>query len=263
MAILESRTKTGISWVKESLALFKQSPRRWLLLALVYISFFIMLPSVPGLQIMAFVTILLWPVFIVFSAVLYKNADIGQQRSIAEVWAGIKPKAPQLMLIGLLCLIYGTMMGMFLNADWESLMQIAQQKTRMTDAQAALIMQKMLPFMLKFGLLMLPLLMATWFSPMLVALNGYFVLKAIKSSIAGCLQYVVAMTVAWLLLTVGIVSVMLGLGILLGIVGVLVPVVANVFTPALLFMSLLVATALMLAYQYVSYRDVFRAAPQV
>ena len=263
MAVLESRTKTGISWVKECLALFRQSPRKWLLLAFAYISFFIMLPSVPGLQIMAFVTILLWPVFIVFAAALYKNADTGVQRSLADVWAGIKPKVPQLMLIGLLCLIYGTLMGMFLNGDWEGLMQVAQQKTRMTDAQAALIIQKMLPFMLKFSLLMLPLLMATWFSPMLVALNGYFVLKAIKSSIAGCLQYLVAMTVAWLILAVGVVSVMLGLGIVLGIIGALVPVVAEVFTPALLFMSLLMATALMLAYQYVSYRDVFRAAPQV
>ncbi len=262
MAILESRTQTGISWVKESLTLFRQAPRRWLLLALAYIGFFIMLPSVPGLQFMTFVTILLWPVFIVFAAVLYKNADIGQPRALGEVWAGIKPKVPQLMLIGLACLVYGTVMGMFLNADWEGMIKIAEQKTAMTETQTALIMQKMLPLLFKLSLLLLPLLMATWFSPMLVALNNYQVVKAIKSSIAGCLQYVVAMTMAWLLLTVGIVTVMLGLGIVLGIIGALIPAVAQIFTPVLLFMSFLVATALMLAYQYVSYRDIFRAAPQ-
>ncbi len=132
----------------------------------------------------------------------------------------------------------------------------------MTETRAALVMQKMLPVMLKLSLFLLPLLVATWFSPMLVAFNNYPVLKAVKSSVAGCLQYVVAMTVAWLLLTVGIVSVMLGLGIVLGIVGAFVPAIAQIFTPVLLFVSLLVATALMLAYQYVSYRDVFRAAPQ-
>ena len=64
MAILESRTQTGLSWVKESLALFKTSPRKWLLLALAYVGFFMMLPSVPGLQFLAFVSILLWPVFL-------------------------------------------------------------------------------------------------------------------------------------------------------------------------------------------------------
>lgn len=262
MAILESRTQTGISWVKESLALFKSAPRRWLLLALAYIGIFIMLPSVPGLQVMAFVTILLWPVFIVFAAVLYRNADIGQQRALGDVWASIKPKVPQLMLIGLACLIYGTVMSMFLNADWEGMVKIAEQNTTMTEAQTTLIMQKMLPLLFKLSLLMLPLLMATWFSPMLVALNNYQVVNAIKSSIAGCLQYVVAMTMAWLLLTIGIITVMLGLGILLGVIGVLIPAVAQIFTPVLLFVGLLVATALMLAYQYVSYRDVFRAAPQ-
>lgn len=263
MAILESRTQTGVSWVKESLALFRQSPRKWLLLALAYIGFFIMMPSLPGLQVMAFVTILLWPVFIVFAMVLYRDADKGQQRTLAEVWTGIKPKVPQLAMIGLLCLVYGTLIGLFMNADWEGLIKIAEQKTAMTETRAALVMQKMLPVMLKLSLFLLPLLVATWFSPMLVAFNNYPVLKAVKSSVAGCLQYVVAMTVAWLLLTVGIVSVMLGLGIVLGIVGAFVPAIAQIFTPVLLFVSLLVATALMLAYQYVSYRDVFRAAPQV
>ena len=53
MAILESRTQTGLSWVKESVALFKTAPRKWLLLALAYVGFFMMLPSVPGLQILA------------------------------------------------------------------------------------------------------------------------------------------------------------------------------------------------------------------
>ncbi len=91
MAILESRTQTGVSWVKESLVLFRQSPRKWLLLALAYIGFFIMMPSLPGLQVMAFVTILLWPVFIVFAMVLYRDADKGQRRTLAEVWTGFKP----------------------------------------------------------------------------------------------------------------------------------------------------------------------------
>ena len=43
MAILESRTKTGLSWVKESIALFKTAPRQWLLLALVYVGLFMIL----------------------------------------------------------------------------------------------------------------------------------------------------------------------------------------------------------------------------
>ncbi|MEO1946574.1 MAG: hypothetical protein ABGW96_03320, partial [Methylophilaceae bacterium] len=62
MAISELRTRTGLSWVRESIVLFKQTPRQWLLLALSYLGIFVFLPSFPGLQLFSFVTILIWPV---------------------------------------------------------------------------------------------------------------------------------------------------------------------------------------------------------
>ena len=63
MAIQESSTKTGISWVKESVDLFKTAPRKWLSLALAYVGLFVLLPSIPGLRIFfAFVSILIWPI---------------------------------------------------------------------------------------------------------------------------------------------------------------------------------------------------------
>ena len=63
MAILQSRTQTGISWIKESIALFKTAPRKWLMLALAYLSLFVMLPSIPVLQFFAFLSVLIWPIF--------------------------------------------------------------------------------------------------------------------------------------------------------------------------------------------------------
>ena len=121
-------------------------------------------------------------------------------------------------------------------------------------------MQKMLPVMLKMLLLSIPLLMATWFSPMLIAFNNYSLVKAMKSSIAGSLQYIIALTAAWLLLSFGILGLMLGAGIFGGIVSALVPALGQLLIPFILFGCMLLATALMLAFQYVSYRDVFRAA---
>jgi len=114
--------------------------------------------------------------------------------------------------------------------------------------------------LLKLSLLLIPLMMATWFSPMLIAFNNYSLIKAIKSSIAGSLQYMIALAAAWLLLTVGIIALMLIVGIVAGIISNLVPVLGQMLMSMVVFGCLLLATALMLAFQYVSYRDVFRAA---
>lgn len=260
MAILESRTQTGISWVKESIALFKTAPRKWLLLALVYIGVFMILPSISILQFFAFISILMWPVFLALAIALYRNADMKKQQTLSETFQTIQPKISQLIGLGAACLLYAVLMSFVLNSDLQGLANLAQTKDKMTESQMMAFMQKMLPVMFKMLLLSIPLLMATWFSPMLIAFNNYNLVKAMKSSIAGSLQYIVALTAAWLLLTAGILALMVGAGIIGGVVSALVPALGQLLIPFILFGCMLLATALMLAFQYISYRDVFRAA---
>jgi hypothetical protein len=260
MAILESRTQTGLSWVKESVALFKTAPRKWLMLALVYVGFFMILSSTRILPIFAFVSILIWPVFLTLAIALYRNADLKKQQTLSETMQTIQPKMPQLMALGVACLLYTILMSYLLDSDLQGLTAIAQHKPEMSESEIAAFMQKALPIMLKMLLLSIPLLMATWFSPMLIAFNNYSLVKALKSSIAGSLQYIIALTAAWLLLTFGILSLMMGVGIIGGIISALVPALGQLLIPFILFGCMLLATALMLAFQYVSYRDVFRAA---
>jgi hypothetical protein len=260
MAILESRTQTGISWVKESVALFKTAPRKWLMLALAYIGFFMILPSIAVLQFLAFISILMWPVFLAVAIAQYRNADLKKQQTLGEIFQQIKPKMPLLIGLGAACLLYAAIISFVLNSDLQGLATLAQNKDTMTESQMMAFVQKMLPVMLKMLLLSVPLLMATWFSPMLIAFNNYSVLKAIKSSIAGSLQFMVALTAAWLLLTAGILGLMMGVGIIGGIISALLPALGQLLIPFILFGCMLLAIALMLAFQYVSYRDVFRAA---
>lgn len=261
MAILESRTKTGLSWVKESLSLFKAQPSRWMLLAIAYVGIFMMLPSIPGLGIFALLTVLIWPVFIAFAVMLYRNAEIGKQETVQAVMSKIQPKFTMLMLLGLACLLYATLATYLLNSDIQGLMSFADKGAQMSESEYVKFMDKFMPFILKLLLLLLPLFVATWFSPMLIVVNNYSLINAIKSSIAGVLQYTVAMGAAWLVLSAGVVVLMLVVGLVIGIIGALVPVLAQALMPMLVFGCLLLATALMFAFQYVSYRDVFRAAP--
>ena len=260
MAILETSTKTGISWVKESVDLFKTAPRKWLSLALAYVGLFMMLPSVPGLQFFAFVSILIWPVFLAIAIIMYRNADIKKEQNFSEIINMVQPKLTQLIALGGACLLYAALVSFVLNSDIQGLAELTQNKTTMTESQMIIFLQKVFPFLLKFTLLLIPLMMATWFSPMLIAYNNYNVVKALKSSVAGSLQYMIALGVSWLLLTLGVVALMLVVGIIAGIVSGLVPVLGQMMMSFVVFGCLLLATALMLAFQYVSYRDVFRAA---
>lgn len=252
MAILESNTKTGISWVKESIDLFKTAPRKWLMLALAYIGFFMLLPSMPGLQFFAFISILIWPVFLVISAALYRDAEMKKQQNLSETVQNIQPKIQSLIALGAACLLYALLVGFLLDNDIQGLAGMVQNKAKMTESEMMIFLQKMLPVMLKMLLLSVPLLTVTWFAPMLIAFNNYSLVKAIKSSIAGSLQYVVALGVAWMLFTAGIAALLLPAIM----IGAFVPMLGQI----LLFGCFLLATALMLAFQYVSYRDVFRAA---
>lgn len=263
MAILQSRTQTGISWVKESVALFKTAPRKWLSVALVYVGLFMMLPSIPGLQFFAFISILIWPVFLAIAIALYRNAEMKKQQNVNEIITQIQPKILQLVALGGACLLYTVVVSFVLNSDVEglaALVNLAQSKTETTELQMMSMLKKGLPVLLKMLLLLIPLLMATWFAPMLIAFNNYNLVKAIKSSIAGSLQYMVALGAAWIVLTAGILALMLAVGVVAGIISAMVPMLGQMLMSFIVFGCLLLATALMLAFQYVSYRDVFRAA---
>lgn len=262
MAILESRTKTGISWVTESVALFKQMPRKWLLLALAYLGIFVFIPSFPGLQLFAFVTILIWPVFISIAMRMYRNAEVQKQENLSTIMQLIQPKMRNLLLLGLVSLFYFMLVSVILSADLHAVSEIMEQKTKLTEQEMMLaIGQTMTPVLLKLILLFIPLMIAVWFAPMLIAFNGYSVMKSIKSSIAGSLQHMVAMTAAWLLLTAGLISLVMGASLIAGLVAFMQPAFGQSLMSMLVFGCLLMSIALTLAFQYVSYRDIFRAAP--
>lgn len=262
MAILASRTKTGMSWVSECIALFKQAPRKWLLLALAYLGIFVFMPSVPGLQLFAFVTILVWPIFIAIAMRMFRNTELQKEENLSAIIQLIQPHMRKLLLLGLVSLLYFMLVSVILSTDLQAVAEIMEQKTKLSEQEMMLaIGQTMTPVLLKLALLFIPLMTAVWFAPMLIAFNGYSVMKSLKSSIAGSLQYMVAMTAAWLLLTAGMISLMMGASLIAGVFAFVQPAFAQSVMTTLVFGCLLISISLTLAFQYVSYRDIFRGAP--
>ncbi len=263
MAILESQTKTGLSWVRESLDMFKQSPRKWLMLALVYIGLFLMVPSLPGFQIFAVVVILAWPIFIAVAMRLFRNTEVKKVEDLSTTMRLLQPKMAALLQLGLVCILYGFLVSILLGSDAQVFFELsqAQNKAAMTEQEAAEMVSKLFPILIKIMLALVPLMVATWFSPMLIAFNGYSLFKAIKSSVAGSLQYMVAMTVSWVIFFIGFVTIVLFISIVVGLFSAILPLpIALSLRSFLMFGFMMFAIALMLAFQYVTYRDVFRAA---
>jgi hypothetical protein len=260
MAIFDSSIQTGRSWMAESFNLFKTHPRKWILIASLYIALFMIIPSLPGMQILSLVAILGWPIFMVFAISMFRNADNGVIQNISEVISSIKPKVLQLIALGGVLLIYSELISLILNSDIEGLSSHMKNIDAMTDSQAVAQLQMILPLLLKLTLSVLPVIMITWFSPMLIAFNNYTVVKAVKSSIAGSLQYLFPLIIAWLILTFSIFGLLLFAGIVMALIGIAAPALSQLLMPLFVLCCLFFATSLMFAFQYVSYRDIFRAA---
>ena len=261
MAILASRIQTGMSWIAESIALFKQAPRQRLLLALAYLGIFVLIPSLPGLQLLAFVATLIWPIFIAIAMRIYRNSEFKKQENLSTIMQLIQPKLRKLLMLGLGSLLYFMMVSVVLSSDVQALAEMLDKKAQLSEQEVLLAWKTIMPVFLKLILLFIPLMMAIWFAPMLIAFNDYSVMKALKSSLAGSLQYMVAMTAAWLLLSVGIVMLMLSASLFSGLFAFMQLAFAQALMTMLVFGCLLISIALTLAFQYVSYRDIFRAAP--
>lgn len=258
MAILESSTQTGISWFGESLALFKKAPRQWLLLALAYLGIFVFLPS--GVPIFGLFAVLCWPFFIAVAMRLYRNAELGKPERLATTMQLIQPRTRQLLALGFVNIVYFVVVNIILRDDLLVVSEFINQQEQLTQAQLNAAMKDLMPIFLKMILAFLPLMVAVWFAPMLIALNAYAVVKAIKSSIAACIQYAVALVAGWLLLSGSIILLFMMASLFVGMVAMFIPSVASSLSAIVLFGCLLFSIAISLAFQYISYRDIYRAA---
>lgn len=259
MATFKASVKKGVNWIVEAVALVRVRPNKWMFFSLVYVILFAIMPSViPSLS---YLTTLIWPIFMAAAIAMFRNVDHHELQSIKEIIQSLQHKMRLLIILGAVSLVYVILMSYVLDSDIQGLLKMAPKDGgTMTESQVTAILDKMMPLLLKFSLLMLPLFMATWFSPMLIAFNNYNVVKAIKSSIAGSLQYMVALSAAWITLTAGIAIFLAIIGAVFGLINQLLPGLGLALAGPVIFVCMLIATGLMLAFQYVSYRDVFRAA---
>ena len=247
--------KDSIRWNKESFLLFKKTPNQSLMLSLTYLFIFMLLPSVPMVQVFSIVSILIWPVFLVFAVNFYKIHDKNKNETFLAVYEKIKPRLLTLLALGLICLTYAGMVTMILNAEMQHFIQLSENNNELAN-----VINNFVPMIGKLILLLLPLLMGTWFSPMLIVYNHYSLFKSIKSSVAGSLMYIIPLGLSWLIFSTTAILFMLSCGVLIGSLASFFPSIGSSLMGAVIFFALLVITSVMFAFQYISYRDIFKSA---
>lgn len=249
----------GWSWIKQAWALFTQQWQAWLLaVALVYLVT-MALGLVPVIGSLA--TIILGPVF---AGGLMLAAQTQQRGGSVRVSAGFdafSTRGGQLALVGglyffglvLVFLIAGLAV---MTAGSLSAGSLEALSASDPELMAAAMGPGLVWLMLIATLLLVPLLMAYWFAPVLVTLNGLPALDAVRMSFRGCLKNILPLIVYGLALF----FILVGFSLLFGLVTAALSALAEplaILALLLLVPLMLVFAAVVILSIYTAYRDVF------
>ena len=178
------------SWLIDIFLILKKTKNHSLVIGYTYLFIFLVLPSLPLIQFLSPIVIILWPVAVVQIINFYRSSD-NKKISIFKLDNQIKKSIPQLLRIGLITFFYALVISTFLSPQMQSIVEQANAGDSVLDAAI------FLKLILKLFLFMLPLFAATWFSPMIVVYRGEGVFKALKSSIAAILIFIIPLLLTW------------------------------------------------------------------
>jgi hypothetical protein len=180
----------GWRWVTEGFALFQKNPLMWVAITGGLFIAFKLILLIPLIGIAA---VLLMPILLVGLMEGCRALDMGQELKPAYLLSGFTRNTGALATLGavylmgnLLILLAITMLG------GESLMQVlklyAQNKATPENVETLRESLSTAAFAVTIGwLLSIPLLMACWFSPLLIYLHDMRVFQALLVSLKACL----------------------------------------------------------------------------
>lgn len=213
---------------------FTNNPAAWIFGFLVFFIVSMVIQFIPILGIL--ISPLLSPVFTAGFMIGAKEQDEGNDFTIGHIFSGFKQNTGQLMMIGVFYFIAMIVVGVIAAALMGGSFAMLGMMTGDPASSEAMMSDPagiMLPFLLMM-LVFIPIMMAYWFAPALVALDGISAFNAMKLSFSGCMKNMLP------LLLYGIVSLLLA------------------FVAALPFgLGLLLLFPVLVASMYTGYRDIF------
>lgn len=246
----------GWGWIVEAFELFKREPWLWVGMFVVYILITLAVQVVLGVMsiipiigmvfqmVGSVITNMMGPLFVGGLMISARSLDRDGILRFEDLFAGFREQTMNLALVGLLYLglvVALTMIFIIILVAIGAVLAVSMGGVEGITSffqnlqnEPLLLTSGILLFVLVFIAILMPLLMAYWFAPVLVALHGISPWEAMKLSFRGCLKN-------------------MGPFLVYGVIGLLflIPV------PFTLFLGLLVYGPVMTLCYYTAYREIF------
>jgi hypothetical protein len=202
----------GWSWIARGFELFRQQPGAWVLITIVFVVLTILLQLVPLLG--ALVVYLLMPVIVAGLMLGCRTLDGGGEISVGTLFSGFSGNVGRLVGLGALGLVAFIVImfvvGLFLGVGMSAMMGMGGERPGPEMASGILLA------VLVMLALSIPVYMALWFAPALVALDDQPIGKALSASFFACLKNIVPFLLYGVIMFVFLVlaTIPLGLGLL-------------------------------------------------
>jgi hypothetical protein len=195
------RGKQGLQWILSGFYFFRLAPLNWIFLCFTYLLIITTLGLVPYLG--GLVGILTVPVFIAGIMAACRQLDLNNKLELEYLFYGFKRHTKALITIGGIYLIGDVLItGFFMLRGGDAVFDMWLHGKRFDDAELAGVANDILSATLFSLLLTIPLLMAVWFSPMLVIFEKIPPLIAIRKSFFACLKNFFAFQVYFIALLI-------------------------------------------------------------
>jgi len=212
-------TAHGWRWIAGGWAIFRTNPIVWILLTLVLMLIWLLLLSIPKVGALLFN--LLFPVFFAGLMLGCKAVEEGRKLEIGYLFAGFRENAASLVTVGGVYLVGMLIVLAVVVGGSGGLPRMPAKPSPDEIAAFQTALRRMTPSILTGLALYVPLMMLTWFAPLLVVLRRISAVSAMQASFIACLRnigpfliYGAIAAILWILATV---AVLVGLLIVLPI----------------------------------------------
>jgi len=157
------------------------------------------------------------------------------------------------LMVGLLSFIYAGILSSLIGADITSLIELSKNTPDynfMFDDFSGIIY--------KIIVIAIPFMMMTWFAPLLIAFKGYSFFRAIKSSFAACLLYLIPIALGLLIISLCFLFIVLAISFIFAFIGTSASGLFSFVLSFSLIIAMAAYMALTFAIQSVTFKAIFK-----